>query len=218
MRAPKLSENAYMIIKEQLLSMEPGSFLSIRQIAMKNEMSHTPVRTAFARLEKEGYIKKIPGVGYFVVSADYSDFQKIYDVRECVENYAMDKVLGSLTADDFNELRRINDEIKKAFSEERWKDVIEQDLAFHIYIIKKLDNHYLEDLYTEVRSRYNSSYASGLTATEKNYVDDYPHDKLIETMETGDVEASIELNSQQLKDSFARMASRVFIKEVPKQQ
>jgi len=72
-----LSEHAYVVLKEKLLTMEGGAYLSMRQFANEIGMSYTPVREAFLRLQNEGALKQIPNVGFLVATMDIKEILQL---------------------------------------------------------------------------------------------------------------------------------------------
>ena len=77
-----LSELAYFTLKEKLLTMDSGAYLSIRQVANEMGMSYTPVREAFLLLQKEGSLRQITNVGFFVATMDINEILQFFQVRE----------------------------------------------------------------------------------------------------------------------------------------
>ena len=73
-----LTEKVYLELKEQLFEMNKDDFISIRKCAARYGVSYTPMREAFMRLQKEGLLRRISNVGYFVQKPDYFDYQQIF--------------------------------------------------------------------------------------------------------------------------------------------
>ena len=84
-----LSSLAYKAIKERIASMPSGSYLSARQCALELGISYTPVREAFLQLQKEGVLRQVPNVGFFIQNIDLTDLFQILQVRECVDLVAL---------------------------------------------------------------------------------------------------------------------------------
>ena len=60
-----LSDKAYIYIRDLIISGEVkgGELLTEKSIGEELKMSRTPVKRALTRLEQEGYLKSIDGVG-----------------------------------------------------------------------------------------------------------------------------------------------------------
>lgn len=79
----------------------PGSRLSEVQIAKQLNVSRTPMREAFAQLEREGLVTIVARVGAFVRSVTLRDVAEIYTVRTALECLAV-----RLAAERINALGR----------------------------------------------------------------------------------------------------------------
>ena len=124
-----LSSLAYKAIKERIASMPSGSYLSARQCALELGISYTPVREAFLQLQKEGVLRQVPNVGFFIQNIDLTDLFQIFQVRECVE-----------AADALRE----NDSYRYS----------KYDAEFHRIPLEILGNKPLLSLYDDIRAKY----------------------------------------------------------------
>lgn len=76
----------------------PGSRLSEVQVAKQLDVSRTPMREAFAQLEREGLVTVIARVGAFVRSVSLRDVAEIYRVRTALECLAVALATENITA------------------------------------------------------------------------------------------------------------------------
>jgi DNA-binding GntR family transcriptional regulator len=67
----------------------PGSRLSEVQVAKQLNVSRTPMREAFAQLEREGLVTIVPRVGAYVRAVTLRDVEEIYTVRAALECLAV---------------------------------------------------------------------------------------------------------------------------------
>ncbi|WP_404924730.1 GntR family transcriptional regulator [Mesorhizobium sp. ORM16] len=76
-------ERIYLILRDRicLLDYPPGSRLSEEELAQEFEISRTPVRRVLARLEAEGLVQSIHGVGTIVTDVDIEELQQVYHLR-----------------------------------------------------------------------------------------------------------------------------------------
>ena len=76
-------ERIYMILRDRicLLDYAPGSHLSEEELAQEFEISRTPVRRVLARLESEGLVQSVHGVGTMVTDVDVEELQQVYHLR-----------------------------------------------------------------------------------------------------------------------------------------
>src|SRR5258708_7870 len=76
----------------------PGSRLSEVQVAKQLNVSRTPMREAFAQLEREGLVTVVARVGAFVRSVTLRDVAEIYTVRAALECLAVQLCAENITA------------------------------------------------------------------------------------------------------------------------
>jgi DNA-binding GntR family transcriptional regulator len=81
--ARERSERIYRILRDRICLLEyaPGSHLSEEELAQEFEISRTPVRRVLARLESEGLVQSIHGVGTIVTDVDIEELQQVYHLR-----------------------------------------------------------------------------------------------------------------------------------------
>jgi DNA-binding GntR family transcriptional regulator len=70
--------------------LEPGARLTETALAVSLGVSRTPVREAFAQLEREGLVTLIPRMGVFVREVSERDVEEIYTVRAALESLAVE--------------------------------------------------------------------------------------------------------------------------------
>ncbi|KQR74112.1 GntR family transcriptional regulator [Burkholderia sp. Leaf177] len=75
----------------------PGSRLSEVQVAKQLNVSRTPMREAFAQLEREGLVTVVARVGAFVRSVTLRDVAEIYTVRTALECLAVQLCAENIT-------------------------------------------------------------------------------------------------------------------------
>lgn len=76
-------EEIYEQLRERicLLQYPPGAVLSENTLANEFGVSRTPVRSALQRLEFEGLVSSLPGVGTIVASVDLKFLKEVYALR-----------------------------------------------------------------------------------------------------------------------------------------
>ena len=104
-KSKKLSNIAYEQLRAMITEMPAGQYLSARSYAKDLGMSYTPVREAFLLMQNEGVLRQVPNVGFFVASLDLADILQIFQVRECIEVYALEKVFYRLRPEHLQQMR-----------------------------------------------------------------------------------------------------------------
>jgi DNA-binding GntR family transcriptional regulator len=77
------SERIYRTLRDRicLLDYPPGARLSEEELAAEFEISRTPLRKVLARLEAEGLIGSVHGVGTIVTDVDIEALAQVYAIR-----------------------------------------------------------------------------------------------------------------------------------------
>src|SRR6516164_4271964 len=102
--APHLTkkEQAYQRLRGELLShtLLPGARLSEIPLAARLGVSRIPLREAIDQLAGEGLVERVPGLGSHVRSASPKALREIYEMREVLECFTVEKAAGRMTGSD----------------------------------------------------------------------------------------------------------------------
>ncbi len=76
-------ERMHAVIRTRicLLDYAPGTRLSEEALAAEFGVSRTPLRRVLARLESEGLLQSVHGVGTFVTDVDIAELAQTYQLR-----------------------------------------------------------------------------------------------------------------------------------------
>ncbi|WP_164861429.1 GntR family transcriptional regulator [Microbacterium sp. CPCC 204701] len=78
---------------------EPGQRLSAEALAVRFQVSATPVREALARLAGDGLVTSQPQRGVRVASLSLSEMEEIYEVRSLIEPLAIERSVQHMDED-----------------------------------------------------------------------------------------------------------------------
>src|ERR1700710_621057 len=94
-------DRALDYVKSRILSgaFRGGELISEGEVARALEMSRTPVREAFLRLEAEGLLRLYPQRGALVVAVSPTEVESVLEARELVEGHALAKLCSAPQAD-----------------------------------------------------------------------------------------------------------------------
>ncbi|HBR09518.1 MAG TPA: hypothetical protein DD735_11595 [Clostridiales bacterium] len=178
------TELVYMVLRDNIVDhrIAPGQKLNQEQIAVEMNVSRTPVRDAFAALEKEGFLEK--GVqGYTVYEMQPGDYVALLEVRIALEKLAArlacSQMLGSersLVEKNLADtevlmakgIGRAWDEDINIINESQAKQLFhalgEKDHEFHIIIMNAAHNQYLVESYMHIDPKIHFFRFSALNA------------------------------------------------------
>lgn len=135
-------QQAYDYIKQQIMTLghKPGEVITDSQIARELQISRTPVREAFYRLENEGLLINDARRGWRVYSLSIEDIREIFEIKAVVEgmiagcaSQCADETLRARLRATVEDMRRACD----ARDSEAWRLA---DFALHDILFEMANN------------------------------------------------------------------------------
>lgn len=87
-----------MIVNGELV---PGTKMIVRVMSDRLGLSATPIKSALAALERDGFLVAIPHRGFYVPQIGLRDMLEIYELREALDGIAGRKVAQADDAEEF---------------------------------------------------------------------------------------------------------------------
>ena len=145
------AESAYRRIKAAIFDfvLLPGEGFTESDMALRLEMSRTPVREALFRLELEGYVQVAFRSGWSVAPFDFKKLEELYDLRIVLECTAVDRLCAAEPMPDLGMLKAVwlvPEKERKAETAE----VAELDEAFHATLVSAAGNHEMAKVHADV--------------------------------------------------------------------
>lgn len=145
MKPKKSQELAYQYIKEKIMSQEwlPDAHIREQDVANTLELSRTPVRKAFIRLEEEGLVAKEPHRGIRIEHPTLSqkDFQNRMEFLELMINHYLHKLQVEETKLDAEELRESIENMEQSIRSDH-EIFLEKELSYWNKLLQKESNTY----------------------------------------------------------------------------
>jgi len=198
-----LSDKAYQALKEKISQLKGGSYLSARKFAEEIGMSYTPVREAFLRLQREGLLKHLPNVGFFVENMDVSEVYQSYEVRECIEPFVLQKAFNLFTPEHIERMRALVEKQRKALSDGNIKDYMRHDIELHEIMFRIYNNKHLLNLYRNIREQH--LFCSNKIAFAFNEDAMGEHLLLIDAIEKRDLKEAVRVLNMHIENAKQRM-------------
>ena len=110
MKPPKsIPDQIYDYLMESIQTGEimDGERLIETRVAEALQISRTPVREAFRRLEQDGIVERLPQGGVRVVPITSAMIEELFGIRGVLEAYAADLACERITPEAIEELERI---------------------------------------------------------------------------------------------------------------
>ncbi len=107
-----LKDRVYQNIKFKIIigTLKPGTRLPEEELSKAMNISRAPIREAFNRLEKEGFVTIIPRKGATVSKVTAQAIEDIFEIRESLESLAVKKSIGKISIE---ELEKVGENFKK---------------------------------------------------------------------------------------------------------
>jgi DNA-binding GntR family transcriptional regulator len=198
-----LSEMAYVAIKKKIITLGGGSYISARQFANEIGVSYTPVREAFLRLEREGTLKLIPNVGFFINTFDIGQVIQIYQARECTEMFVLEKAFDSITKEHIKRMKEINNQLETALAKGNILEYQQLDIKFHEAFFIIYGNRHLLSFYRNIREQY--MLCSIRVAKRLSNAVVVEHNEILASIEAGDKEQAINALKKNISQARERM-------------
>ncbi|GAA3637898.1 GntR family transcriptional regulator [Lactobacillus hamsteri] len=146
-------DQAYKYIKDQIIAgkYQPGHVFSENQLSIRLNMSRTPIREAFKKLENDGLIER-NGQETKVTKVDSEELKENYELRSMMEGYALNKSFKNL---DRNQLNSFESKFRSALDQKNWQLYLECDEKFHCYLTKSEDKVTLQKELDLLQSQTN---------------------------------------------------------------
>ena len=133
---------AYRELKRRITELvyKPGDKLSEAGIAAELGCGRSPIRTAFSRLQSEGWIEISPQSGTFVRGLSDTEITEILEARLVLESYLAGRAAKTISDAELVRLREAFTAFGEGVSTGRLDDYLELDLQFHLAIYKAAGN------------------------------------------------------------------------------
>ncbi len=101
------------------------------------------LREALKELEYQGFVRKVPQHGTYVMKLSKDDFRNIQEVRMALEILAVEKAIHNLTAEAEGQLETLVEDMGQAAKEFDLGRFHRADMAFHRTVWELTGNEYL---------------------------------------------------------------------------
>ena len=151
-----LKDKVYQNIKFQIIrgTLKPGTRLPEEELSKAMNISRAPIREAFNRLEKEGFVSIIPRKGATVSAITAQMIEDIFEIRETLESLAVKKSIGKISIE---KLEKVGDGFKKFINKptntENCIQYLALDKKFHDLLSQNCGNKKLIELLANLQEQ-----------------------------------------------------------------
>lgn len=202
-----LSEKVYSTLVESIVkgTLPPGTKLQEQHVAKQLAVSATPVREAFRRMERDGFIESIPYCGVVVKELDYEEIMDAYACRANLELMAVREAVHKITDQQLDLLVHLS---HSAASEDDFMKTSENSSRFHQTIYQATGNkvliHLMDSLSTVILR--DMKYSAMDPKREQEILSE--HKRIVQAFLDCDEEKAVRAMSVHLDNGLAYMKKR----------
>lgn len=130
----------------------PGERLNEVELAREFGVSRTPLREALNRLTTEGFLRSIPGKGFFFRELDPKEIFDLYETRAAIEVAAVRLAVQRATTEQVNALAKMVDDAA-ALEDCAVSELIAQDETFHTRLVELAGNSEMSRVVLNINAR-----------------------------------------------------------------
>jgi len=145
--AERLSEKAYRLIKEKIITLELPPSELIDEPALMEELGlgRTPIREALLQLESESLVTILPRRGLLVAGIKVTDLQQIFEVRMVLESFCARLAAQRITEEQMAEMEAILQDLERVPDGDA-RALMDVDERVHTLMYQAAGNEFLADV------------------------------------------------------------------------
>lgn len=197
----------YRTLKEGIMTLRlaPGTVMSTKEMAERLNVSRTPVREAFIRLQSEELVDIIPQRETTVSRIDLKRVEQERFVRESLELSVVDRFLENCKPEHFALLRDSIEEQKRFYDEKQYADFVDSDNRMHQLFFDVAGQHLAWELIMNFNGHYNRIRILTVRVEDTIVNTIRQHMKIVDLMEQGQIEqVRHELNEHVKRINFEK--------------
>ncbi len=147
--------DAYQRIKRGILELryQPGQKLSEAKLAAELHLGRSPIRSALARLERDGWVRVLPQNGTFVRRFSPNEVAAMYELRLLLEAHAASVAATRVTPEELSTLRAKFEALKAKGASENFDEFLALDDLFHGTVYRLAGNAFIAQILNNLRDQ-----------------------------------------------------------------
>jgi DNA-binding GntR family transcriptional regulator len=147
----------YENLKKKIISCElpSGHPLGEEALAEQFQVSRTPIREAFRKLEMDGFVEIIPRRGAFVKGIQIKDIEEIYDIREALEGISARKTAELISDENLQMIETSLQRSETVFQQGNWQQSFEYGNDLHQIIFQIQGNIRILEIVAQIKNQIN---------------------------------------------------------------
>ncbi len=203
---PTLREGVLQRVKGAIFdgTLVPGERVNEGRIADQLGISRAPLREALAALAEEGLVIRVPRKGSFVAKISMTDGINMYEVRNALEAFAVERADQPSLAFIAN-LNTLVDEMANAADKREIAVLVDVDCRFHEQLVLLSGNPWLRRAWQQMNSTTSLFYLHMLNSGAVTFEEvSLHHRTIVQGLERGDMALAAQVVRQQYDDWVVR--------------
>lgn len=202
--------SVYDALRGEILTLKllPGQLLDEQTLALRFDMSRSPVREALIRLAGEDLVVTLPNRSTIVAPLDLATFPKYIDALDIAQRMNTRLAAQFRTDEDLRLIAKAQKKFESAIRTGSHLAMSETNRDFHVAIAQAGRNPYLAGFYERLLDqgrRMLHMHFEFLERTSEGYLLTGEHDEMVEAIRLRDVAKADELahaHTRQFRDNF----------------
>lgn len=204
------TDEIYKILKDRIIQIkyEPGIVLNEVDIGNEFEISRTPIREIFQKLNSNKLLKIIPRYGAQVSHIDFKYMKSVFEITREFESFATRLCIDHISDEEISNLEEIYNNLLQYNIDDDYQEAILEDEKFHEIVLKNCGNTCLEDILLNLHIH-----------TERlwHYSEDHIDSMDIFTETLGKILEAIKDKDKDKAEKYAREHIDAFVENVKKE-
>lgn len=209
-------QQAYDFVREQIitLGLKPGEYITDAQIAERLNISRTPVREAFQRLEKEGLLVNEARRGWQVYTLDIEDIHEIFDLKMYIEGMLARKAAECYDEGLRTDLQEALLEMKKvaeAQDADRW---LQADIHLHNILFLMANNERAEKIVRNLNDQWHRLRLGYVALQGRTRTSILEHEQFVQSVlahNPDDAETQMRIHLNRVRDDLIQLVVKVLM-------
>lgn len=173
LRENRLHRNIFQKLRDRIVLGEypPGMGLSEKDLCQEFNVSRTPLREAFAKLESMKLVTIIPRFGTNVSPIDIDEIRCAFEVKMKLESLAAELAVERIDTEKLKALEVVIHKVAQLKNEEnqhRHQRLLDLEKRFHRIILQAVQNPILEEFLDNLHYRCARLWSSSLSQVVPN--------------------------------------------------
>jgi DNA-binding GntR family transcriptional regulator len=196
-----IKEQVYQILRNDIIEGKyaPGDKISEVDVALKLNVSRSPVHSAVNELIGEGLLENTPNKPVRVKELSIKQILDIYEYRVLVENFSIKKIIETKDPKCFKNLIKFKEKFIELNDYSKIHQYTLTDTQFHQFLVDCSGNDVVAECYNNYSIMITPFRVTSLISHDRFKASVAEHSKMIDYILAGDVKNAIKEDKEHLE-------------------